>query len=335
MGGIGSSQKLRLLYIFDFLRLESDEDNPVPSERIISMLADRGIETHRKSIYADITALMEYDVDIVYLRGKNGGYFIATREFEVPEVRLLIDAVLSAGFITPNKTSVLVEKLERLTSRQAARQIKSQIYVLNNHKHTNEKIYYNIDVISRAIDLKCKISLDFKKREISDSGEISDTMRSFILSPYALAWWNEHYYLICNYEKYDTLMHMRLDRIVKVALIKEQPFRHFSEVSEYKHTFDTADYMSRVFGMFGGISDKIELRCDNSLFETVTDRFGHNTTVRPGDDGYFIIRADALISEGLVAWILQFGTKIEVLKSDELRELLRKKARELRALYKV
>jgi len=331
-----SSRKLKLLYLIEILSRETDEAHVLGTAEIINMLRERGIDVGRKCIYDDIALLQEYGYDIVYTKGKKNGYFMGTREFELPELRLLMDAVQSAGFITRRKSKELLQKLERLCSRHNARRINSQVYIPSSLKqHVNEAIYYHIDSISTAIDTHKKIALVYMRRRLTDEEQCAFSEKTFIVSPYAMSWWNGYYYLICNNEKYDNLMHLRLDRIKKSEILN-QTARPFCEVSKYELVFDTADYMSKVFSMFGGERIEIaELRCHVSLLDSVCDRFGQDVPMRAIGDEWVIIRAEAAVSEGLLSWILQFGDRIEVLGPSSLRDDIRAKSRALRKLYKV
>ena len=332
------SQKLKLLALYDIFKKETDEDHVLSVSELIALLEKAGAKAERRSIYSDIHALQEYGVDLLYSRGAGkNGYFLASREFELPEVRLLIDAVQSASFITPNKTKELVGKLEGLCSRHLAKQIGDQVYFSSTLKqHVNETIYYGIDLIGSAIREVAKVKLLYSRRRLT--AQISSKMmsRDFTVSPYAMGWWNGFYYLICNNEKYDNLMHLRLDRITNVEVLHNNSARPFSEVSEYTYKFDTGDYLSKVFSMFGGADiQTIELRCDLSLLDSVYDRFGPEVPLRVSGDSHFVARVEVAVSEGLLSWILQFGAKVEVLSTPELRQEIRAKARELRHLYKV
>ena len=331
-----SSRKLKLLHLIEILGRETDEDHVLGTNEIIDMLRGRGIDVGRKCVYDDIGLLQEYGYDIVYTKGVKNGYFMGSREFELPELRLLMDAVQSAGFITRGKSKELLQKLERLCSRHNAKRINSQIYIPSPLKqHVNEAIYYHIDNISNAIDSHKKIELVYMRRHLTENEQCAFSEKTFSVSPYAMSWWNGYYYLICNNEKYDNLMHLRLDRIKKSEILK-QPARPFCEVSEYDLVFDTADYMSKVFSMFGGERiETAELRCHVSLLDSVCDRFGQDVPMRAAGDEWVIIRAEAAVSEGLLSWVLQFGDRIEVLGPPSLRNDIRAKARSLRKLYKV
>ena len=310
-----SSQKLKLLYLIDILKENTDEKHPLSAEKLCELLEQRGVSCERKSIYRDISVLCEYGYDIVNSSSPRG-YFLGWRDFEVPEICLLCDAVESADFISPKKTRELTEKLEGLLSKNEAKKIRRQIFIDNRKKSDNERVYINIDLISAAIDEGKKINIDYSRREFL-GGKITEKSKRFTVSPYALTWADDHYYLICNNEKYDNLMHLRMDRIKKAEKLAEN-IRHFSEVSEYKNTFDVADYCGKAFNMYGGKKQKIELRCKNGLLETIIDRFGSDISFFADGKEHFRFLTDAHVSEGLVGWILQYSADMEILAPEEI-----------------
>lgn len=326
------TSKLKTLLIYKYLEEHSDDENPVSTSELIAMLAEKGIKAERKSIYADVEALKQIGCDILSVRSPKGGFIMASRKFEIPEVRLLIDAVSSAGFITPNKTKALIEKLESLVSNNQAKSLKSQVYCENINKCDNEEIYYVIDRLDEAINTKRQVSFNYKRRNIDKEQKKSYTVKSFTVSPYALIWKEDHYYLVCNISKYNNLMNLRLDRIKKIEILEEKQ-RPISEVSEYRHLFDTADYSSKMFNMFSGKTDKVKLLCDLDLREEMMDRFGTKIPLMASDQNHFITEIDAAVSDGLVSWLMQYGDNIKVLEPQYLAEMVSEKARKIAALY--
>ena len=324
--------KLKILYIVDILRKFSDEENPINASEICEKLNDLGIKAERKAIYDDIENLMLYGYDIIKTRTPRAGYCLASREFELPEIYLLTDAVQSADFITPKKTRELVSKLEAMMSKEQARARENSIYIEYKNKCDNEEIYFSIDTLRQAIEAGKKVTLKYRTRQIDDSRKITINEREFKLSPYALIWMEDHYYLVCNNEKYDNLMHLRLDRMKSVSCLSEN-FRHFSEVCDYKDRFDTADYALKTFNMFGGELCEIELSCSSKILEQVIDRFGDKIHIIGAGDGRFSFRIKGLISEGLVGWIMEFGGDIEVISPQSLRDMIGEKISLLEKIY--
>ena len=327
-----ASSKTKTLLIYKYLVDYSDESNPLSTTDLIDLLMKDGMLCERKSIYADIAVLRSVGFDIVKTMSPKKGFFLGSRKFELPEVRLLIDAVSSAGFITPDKTEKLVSKLETLVSKNQADELVSQVYVDSDSKCDNEEIYYVIDALNNAIINKQKVSFKYKRRDIDKENKKSYTEKTFSVSPYALIWKDDHYYLVCNNEKYDNLMNLRLDRMKKITELDEKA-RDISEVSEYKETFDVADYTSKMFNMFSGVNSKVELLCDLELREQIMDRFGSKIPLTAVDSDHFKTTIDAAVSDGLVSWIMNFGSKIKVLEPSSLAKAVKDRATEIAKLY--
>ena len=327
-----SSTKTKTLLVYKYLNDYSDENNPLSTTQLIDMLEKDGISCERKSIYADVQTLKDIGFDILSTTTPSRGFFMASRRFELPEVRLLIDAVSSAGFITPNKTNDLVSKLETLVSVNQAKDLGSQVYVDSNSKCDNEEIYYVIDTLHEAIINRVKVKFVYKRRTIDKPNRKAFTEKTFKVSPYALIWKEDHYYLVCNNDKYDNLMNLRLDRIRKIEHLDE-PARHFSEVSDYKYSFDIADYSSKMFNMYSGETAKVTLNCDLDLREQIMDRFGSKIPLTAVDSDHFETTIDAAVSEGLVSWIMSFGSRIKVVEPQSLANSVKARALAISALY--
>lgn len=324
-------QRLKILYILDFLKRESDEEHPVTAADICEYLDSQGIAAERKSVYADISALTDYGADIVR-SGSPRGWFLASREFEEPEIYLLADAVRTAGFISAAKTRELVKKLDSFVSRYQAQKRENRVYFSSCAKSVNEEIFYSIDKISRAVSEKKKISFEYVNRVLSPDRTIEKQKREMLISPYALTWQDDHYYVIGNYEKYDNLIHLRLDRMYKVE-ITDIPQRHFSEVSEYTDYFDTPDYTAKLFGMHGGEIYDIELKCSKKITEQVADRFGEDIFIKKVTDEDFCFTVRAALSDALVSWVISYGDRVKVLEPQILRDMVIGRTEKVLGLY--
>lgn len=324
--------KVKTLLVFKFLNEYSDEENPLSTSDIIDLLQKEGMFCERKSIYADIDALRKIGYNIVSVNAPKRGFFMAERKFQLAEVRLLTDAVSSAGFITPDKTKVLLDKLESLVSSNQAKKLVSQVYVDSNAKCDNEEIYYVIDALHEAINNKKMVKFTYKRRTIDKETRKAYTEKTFKVSPYALIWKEDHYYLVCNNDKYDNLMNLRLDRIRKISMTDE-PCRPVCQVSEYKEDFDVADYASKMFNMFSGTSEQVKLLCSLDLREEIMDRFGAKIPLTAVDTNHFETTISAAVSDGLVSWIMQYGNKIKVIEPASLACQVKEKAKSIAKLY--
>lgn len=325
-------QQLKEVAILDILKKYSDEDNPVNATEIAQRLAEKGILVERKAIYRGIEELIDYGYDILFTRTPRAGYYIVDKLFQLPEIYLLTDAVQAASFITVKKTRELVKKLDSMLSEPERRKREKGLYIDNGHKCENEEIFYNIDILSRAIAQQKKITLIYYVRTISKDRKIVMQSKEYKVSPYALIWQNEHYYLVANNEKYDNLMHIRLDRIRRVN-ITEENMRHFSEVSVYKDRFDIADYAAKSFQMYSGELTEVKFNCNVSILEQVVDRFSDKIFISKVDADRFTFSVKVNLSLGLVNWILQFGDKIKVKSPQNLTDMLRERITALSSIY--
>ncbi len=324
--------KLKILYIIDILKKYSDEEHPINATEICNYLKKYGINAERKAIYDDLDNLIYYGFDIIQTRTPRSGYFLASREFEIPEIYLLTDAVQAGDFITPKKTRELVSKLDAMMSADQARTREKSTYIEYSHKCNNEEIFISIDTLRQAIESGKKVTLHYISRQLGEGRHIVPREKNFKVSPYALIWTDDHYYLVCNNEKYDNLMHLRLDRMKSVT-VTEENCRHFSECSNYTEIFNIADYVSKSFNMFVGEQAEIELRCSEKILEQIIDRFSENIHIIERENGRFAFRTKALVSDGLVSWILQYGGDIEIISPPELRGMIKEKIQEVAKLY--
>ena len=326
-------KKARILYLKDIFVRRSDKDNTFSAEELCDILLEEyGIKVERKAIYKDIEALCEYGLDIVNVRSPKRGYYLDKRDFEMAEVRLLMDAVSAAKFISPRKTKSLIGKIGALTSESNEDTLLNQVYVNSSVKCTNEELYDIIRVLNEAIEKNVQVQFDYAKRTLKKRYVTRMELKTFVVNPYALIWSNDHYYLICNNPKYNNLMHVRLDRINNIEITNTKS-RHFSAVSKYKDEFDSADYANRLFSMFSGESGDVYLRCSNQLIDEILEKFGEDVPLKLDGDDYFIAKANVELSEGLVSWIMQYGENMQVINPRELRVAIRERAIAISQLY--
>lgn len=325
-------QKLKLIYIIDILKQFTDEDHPMNATELCERLSELGVSAERKAIYNDIEMLIYYGLDIIKTRTPKSGYFLGSREFELPEIYLLADAVRSAEFITPKKTRELLNKIDGFLSVHQSAKREKTTYISSRYKCKNEAIYYNIDKINYAVEKSLKIEVTYLKRVLCEDKKIKTEEKVMLISPYATLWENDRYYLVGNNEKYDNLIHLRLDRIKSVELTNEKS-RHFSEVSEYSESFNVADYAAKTFNMYGGASAEIELKCNKDKLEQIIDRFSDEISVCKLTEETFSFSTEVIISDGLISWLLQFGADVEVIKPESLRNRIAEKINELARIY--
>lgn len=310
-----AGQKLKLLYIIKLLSESSDENHPVSTADIINYLEANDIHSERKSIYDDIRNLIDFGYDIIQVHSRlGGGYYMASRDFELAELKLLVDAVQSSKFITSRKSRALIKKLELLAGKFDAGKLQRQVYVGNRVKTENESIYYNIDSIHTGIQENKQISFDYlewnlKKELVPREGGKK------IVSPWALIWRDENYYLAAYDEKDEILKHYRVDKMGSVEVLKED-----RKGLEQFEKIDPAVYSNQTFGMFGGREEIVTLQFPNRLIGVVLDRFGKDAEVRPMTDRVFRIRAKVNVSGQFFGWLAGIGREAVVISPAEVKE---------------
>ncbi len=330
--GKTNTSKIKLLVLLEILKSKTDEEHPLGVPQLLAELEKQEIVAERKSLYRDLEVLKEAGFDVMYTRTPKSGYYLGERELQLAEIRLLMDGVLSAGFITPKKSKELMNKLCCSLSEHQTKKLSSQVYLDRRNKQLNEEIYYTIDTLHRAIDAKQKITFLYGRRVMNEQGKVVLSTRRFRVSPYALLWDDDRYYLIGNNEKYDNLMHLRVDRMQKVEMTGE-PSRNFEEVCEYRNFFDVADYAGKLANVFSGEPLTATLRCKEELLEPMLDRFGKTVSLYKQENGFFTLRVPLVMSEGLVHDILNFGEGVEVVSPKELRQKVAETVSNLHKMY--
>ena len=327
-----SKQKIKLLYIIDILTKKSDEKHPISANYIIDCLKnDYGIECERKTIYDSIDCLIEYGYDIVRSKSPRG-YFMALNQFEYVELRLLMDAVQAANFISVKKTEQLLGKLSAFTSEYNYNKLYKQVYINDKYKSKNEKIFYIIDDLNTAIMQNKQVSIVYQRRKIVENKVAKYSEKTMLINPYAMTWYNDHYYLIGNNDKYDNLTNLRIDRIKSVDILDNYS-KSYERITNCQGKFDVSDYVNKHFSMFAGDIKPIELVCDNSIIEAVIDRFGEKVKLNKYDDEHFLVTSDVAVNDGFVSWIMQYGKDIRVEKPFELKMMVKDKASEILNIY--
>lgn len=327
-----TANRLRIIYILDFFNKFSDENHPVNCKDISNYLAQFNVRATRKTIYADINALRDFGIDICNSVSKNDGYFLGYRDFDLAQVHTLCNAVASAQFISQKKSSELIGQISNLASTYEKKSIINLTSLSSRAKSKDDSIFFVVDTINKAIEKKQKISFEYHKYNIIDNRPVLQKNKDFVISPYALAWCNDNYYLVGNYEKYQNLSNYRVDRIKKVFISKDTA-RDFSEVSDYKDKFDISDYISKNTMMFSGVDTKIELLCSNSMLDIIIDKFGTDCEIINKAKGRFLMRTNVYYSDGLVNWLLPYCKNIYVEKPIELREKLIEKSNEISSSF--
>ena len=297
--------KKRLLMLIKLLQDHTDEDHPVSTRDIMAYYKENGMSSDRKTLDADIKLLQEQGFDLIKIKSSPNKYYIASREFELPELKLLIDAVQSSRFITEKKSRELSKKLAGLASAEQAKELDRHTGVNGRAKSTNEQQLYTVDTITKAINEKKKIryqyqEYDGKKRKIlRNDGEV------YVLSPYML-YWNEDFYYVVGYsDKRECITAFRVDRIVNIEITDAKAVKK-------PKGFKVSDYSSSIFGMYSGPETEVELECRNNLMKYIIDHFGEKIKVRPTENGTFLTTVTVELSPVFYGWVFQFGGGIKI-----------------------
>ena len=300
------NQKLKIFYILDYLERNSNPSHPVRATELCHMLANQhNILCERKTVYSDIAALQDYGVDIVSLPGKNGGYYIASRNFELPELKLLIDAVQSSRFLTEKKSQELIEKLCNQCNEHDARLMRRNVLVSGRVKSMNETIYYNVDAIQEAIAENRQITFRYFDYSLDRSRKYRD--RDYQASPYGLCQDNENCYLLAHSPRHGVTSY-RVDRMSDIQMLSETrtPCPELTGKALNEHA-------NRLFQMYSGETTDVKLRFHKSLVNVVIDRFGRDIILIPDGEEHFVFTVNVAVSPMFLSWVIGFGVKAKIL----------------------
>ena len=324
-------QKKKLPLLQRLLLAETDEDHGMTIDHVIRALGRQGVTAERKSIYHDLDTLRECGMDVVSARqGSSTVYFVGEREFQLPELKLLVDAVQSSRFITRHKSEQLIRKLEQLTSRHQAKQLQRSVYVWGRAKTTNERIYLNVDAIHTAIACKRKIAFRYFRYGPDRKKVLRGGGGEYLVSPYALTWGEDNYYLNGHYPKYG-ITNFRVDRMEHIRVLEEAALP--AKKAGGGHELDLSQYSVRTFGMYNGPLRDLTIRFQNNLCEVVLDRFGDSVFLRDCGDGTFTADIRVKVSPIFFGWLMNFGTQAKIVSPADVARQYAEAARQVAALY--
>ena len=311
-----ANQKLKLLYLMRYLLRNSDENHPVTVRQMGEYLRGQGISAERKSLYDDIEALQQFGLDIIQVKDGNFyGYYVGSRDFELPELKLLVDSVQSSKFITHKKTRSLIEKIERLGSVHEADQLRRQVFVANRIKTMNESIYYNVDEIHSGIAQNRQIRFHYFDYTVDKQRRFRREGGFYQVSPFALTWDDENYYMVAYDSQAQVIKHFRVDKMVDIAVLEEE-----RDGKRAYAALDMAVYARKVFGMFSGEERRVRLRFDSRMVGAVLDRLGRDAVLVPDGPDHFTVTADVVISPQFFAWIFGFHTLAQIVGPQDVVE---------------
>ena len=321
-----SHQKLKMMYLAKILMEQTDEEHTITVPQMIAELTKLGISAERKSIYDDLEYLRLFGLDICSNKTRTTNYYVASREFELPELKLLVDSVQSSKFITRKKSMELISKIEKLTSYENAKKLQRQVYITNRVKTMNEQIYYNVDKIHDAIAANKQITFKYFNLDVNKKKVYRKDGGLYIESPVSLTWDDENYYLITYKEKYESYTHYRVDKMEMIELTEED------RVLPGK-PFDLSTYSKTMFQMFGGEETDVSIEFDNELVGVVFDRFGTDIPIVKKDENRFICHVKVALSPHFLSWIMSFGKQAKIISPDNVVEEMYRLARDITETY--
>ena len=318
-----SNQKKKLLVLRELLLKHSDEEHPISVKDMIAELERHDIKAERKSLYDDMETLRSFGLDVQSRKGNSPGWFIGEREFELAELKLLVDAVQSSRFITRKKSDSLICKLEGLASVHQAKQLQRQVFVSGRVKTMNESIYYNIDKLHAAVGERRSVRFHYFEYNSRKEKVFRRDGRYYAVTPYGLVWDNENYYLVGTDSEKGDVRHYRVDKMYRIELGDKV------SVGE----FDMVGYSQRYFGMFSGVDAKVKLKVRDEFAHIVLDRFGQEVMLVPGSDGTFTVTVNVVVSPQFWGWVFALGEGVEVCSPDWAVEQYKGHLDKVRQLY--
>lgn len=304
-------RKNRILYIQQYLETQTDEAHPATISEILAYLEDRGFIVNRKTVAYDIELLIESGMDIVCNKSRQNQYFVGDRKFELPELKLLVDAVQASKFISQKKSMALIQKLAALASIHQADELNRDLYVDKQIKPNNEKVYITLDLLYSAISAGKQVRFKYYEYTQSKKKVYKHNGKVYIFSPYGLLWNQDHYYVAGFSESHDKIVTFRVDRIASPK-ITDAP------ATPRPEDFDMAEYAKSVFLMYDGPMCDVTLKCENTLMKTIIDRFGEDVDAKPLDDQHFCARVSVSVSQTFYGWVFSFGGRIEIISPESI-----------------
>ena len=324
----GANQKLKLLYLTKIFREQTDEEHMLTIAEIIEKLSAYDVSADRKTLYTDFEELRHFGLDIISQQiGRQHYYYLGAREFELPELKLLVDSVQSAKFITAQKSQKLIKKLEGLVSRYEATQLQRQVYITGRVKTMNESIYYNVDKLHAALSADAQIQFQYYQWNVKKEMELRRGGKLYQVSPWGLMWDDEYYYLVAYDAETDKIKHYRVDKMLRIQITDQK-----RAGKERYQSFNLPDYTKRIFGMFSGEETKVTLEADNSMAGVLIDRFGKDIMLIPQDGGRFRATVDVAVSDQFLGWIVALGT-VKIVGPEAVVEKMQAKVSNLIADY--
>ena len=327
----GTNQKFKLYRLAQIMLERTDDDHFITMPEIKEALEAYEITADRKSIYNDLKDLEQLGIEV---EGEPVGnryhYHVVSREFELPELKLLVDAIQSSKFITERKSNALIKKLEKLVSKHDAQKLQRQVYVSGRIKTMNESIYYNVDAIHNAITENRKIKFQYFQWNVKKEMELRHDGAFYHISPWGLSWDHENYYLVGYDSVEEKIKYYRVDKMLKVQETNEE-----REGKEHFRKIDMSEYTRKSFSMFGGKEQQVKLLVENELAGVIIDRFGKDVMMIPAGDSQFTVNVNVQVSSHFLGWIMSLGAGVKIVGPDDVVEQMRREIERLSSQYSV
>ena len=327
----GMNQKFKLYRLAEIMLEMTDEEHYITMPEILTALEQYEIHADRKTIYNDLRDLEVLGIEVEgEAVGKGYHYHVVNRPFELPELKLLVDAIQSSKFITERKTNTLIKKLEKLLSKYEAMQLQRQVFVTGRIKTMNESIYYTVDAIHNAISENRKIYFHYFQWNVKKEMELRRGGEYYHISPWGLSWDDENYYLIGYDSETEQIKHYRVDKMLHIQMSEEK-----REGKEHFRKLDLAEYAKKSFGMFRGEEYQVKLRVENHLAGVIIDRFGKDVMMIPVDEEHFTVNVNVHVSKQFLAWVISIGEGIEIVSPEEVVQNMRREIERLNRQYHI
>lgn len=325
----GSNQKLKLLYMAKIFMEKTDEEHGLSVQEIIKLLNQYGVNADRKTLYLDFEELRHFGMDIVSNPvGRNVYYHLTARQFELPELKLLVDSVQSSKFITERKSRELIKKLESMVSIYDARQLQRQVVLSGRVKTMNESIYYSVDTIHDAINDDRQITFQYFQWNVLKKPELRHDGAWYRISPWALVWDDEYYYLIGYDAAAGVIKHYRVDKMLHLDMTDEK-----REGKDVFKKLDLARYSKGLFGMYGGEELTVTLLCENNMAGAIIDRFGKDISLIREDEEHFKTHVTVSASKQFLGWVIALGKGVKIISPESLVDAMKAEAKRLAEQY--
>ena len=327
---LSNPQKIKLLKLYELLKLHSDEEKPLSTNQLCAMLKAEGITCDRRTLSVDIDVLNANGFEVLRRRTRYANlFYVVDRQFDLAEVKILIDAIQAASFITPTKTQALINKVANLAGSHKATVLKENLVTFNTRKHTNEAVYYTVDTLERALQKRQKVSFQYFDLDENGIRVLRKKSERYIANPVGLVYHEDNYYLVTYHEVHEALVNYRVDRMANVLLEDESVVDQAIILSG-----ELGSYTERIFKMFNGPEATVELQFDRMLIDAVHDKFGESLEIIACNRGLCKAMVEVLISPVFFGWCFQFGKRMKILSPDSVAAEMKELAKQITNIYK-